>query len=263
MSKPRIAVLFSGQVRKNALNPDDSSDEIILNSQLINLFNDEFNECYDYDIFISTDKLNIQKAQELFDSHLKNIHFYETGYYLNEVHMETPPYEKVTKKPFNFEGKFVANGNLYQSFRLLDVHNLLIDYCNKTDTQYDLVVRARLDMEFKKSFVPHFREIIENSKIQAIAFQDQFIIGRPEIMKAYMRGLEAKYALYNLPIGNPGDWSMFIMSNEQYFKHFNDYYCKWAPEMQNTCVFLDYCYKKHINPGIALIGYNRDEYLAP
>lgn len=261
MSKPRIAILFSGQVRNNSLNPDQSLDESILDSFLLYLFNDEFSSLYDYDIFISTDKLDIEKAQFIFCDHLKNVHFYETGYYLNEVHLETPPFERATNRPFNFEGKYIAKGNLYQAYRQLDAHNLLTDYCNKTNTCYDIVVRARLDMPLKLPFVPYFSEILSNKEIEVITFQDQFIIGRPEIMKAFFRGLETKYALYSQPLGTPGDWSKFIMMNDQYFNNFNDYYCKWAPETQSTCLFLDYCYTNKIDPGKALVGYDRDAHI--
>jgi hypothetical protein len=259
---PRIAFLFSGQVRKNSLNPDEQTDETILDSFHMNLFNDELKAKYDYDVFISTDKLNIDKATAFFEGHLKNVHLYETGYYLNQVHLETPPYEKATARSFQFDGKFVANGNLYQSYRQLDAHNLLTDYVNKTDTQYDLLVRIRLDTILLKPFNQHFKEIIENPDIYAIAFQDQFIIGRPAIMKVFLRGLETKYCLYRSPLGNPGDWVNFIMTNEQYFKHFYDHYCQWAPEMQSTCLFLEYCYKNNINTTKALLGYDRNQYLS-
>lgn len=259
---PKIAFLFSGQVRKNSLNPDEPNSETILDSFRTNLFNDEFKTTYDYDVFISTDKLNIAKAQDFFGDHLKNVHLYETDYYLNQVHIETPQFEKATKRPFQFDGKFIAAGNLYQAYRQLDAHNLLTDYINKTDTNYDLVVRARLDTVLLKPFNQYFKEIIGNPDRQAIAFQDQFVIGRPNIMKAYLRGLETKYCLYKAPLGNPGEWNMFIMSNAQYFKHFYDYYCQWAPEMQSLCLFLDYCYKNNIDTMTALNGYERDEYMA-
>lgn len=250
----RIAFLFSGLVRKNSLTTDQESDERILESFREHLFNEEFNTNYEYDIFISTDKLNIETAKEFFGEHLKNVHFYETGYYLNEVHLETPPYDRATKRPYDFEGKYIANGNLYQAYRMLDVHNLLTDYINKTDTTYDLVVRLRLDGRFLQSFLPHFRDILNSPEIHTIAFQDQFIIGRPGIMKAFMRGLETKYCLYKHPLGTRGDWSYCIMSNEQYFNHFEDYYCKWAPEMQGTCLLIDYCYKNRIDLSKALKG---------
>jgi hypothetical protein len=257
----RIAFLFSGLVRKNFLTTDENSDERILDSFRKHLFNEELSNICDYDVFISTDKLNVSKAQEFFGGHLKNVHFYETGYYLNEVHLETPSFERATKRPFNFEGKHIANGNLYQAYRMLDVHNLLTDYINKTDTNYDLVVRLRLDGYFPQPFLRHFKDIIENPEIHMIAFQDQFMIGRPGIMKALMRGLETKYCLYKSPLGNRGDWEYCIMSNEQYFNYFEDVYCKWAPEMQYTCLILDYCYRNNINLLKALKGYAVEAYV--
>ena len=252
----RIAFLCSGQLRKSSLTIDDDSDERILHSFREHLFNEELRALCEYDVFMSTDpKLHIAKTQEFFGEHLKNIHMYETGYYLHDVHIETPPFERATNRPYHFEGKYVAKGNLYQAYRMLDVHNLLTDHMNKTDTEYDLVVRLRPDGRFLQSLLPHLKDILAHPDIHIITFQDQCIIGRPGIMKAMMRGLETNYCFYKQPLGKRGDWNFCMMRNEQYFDCFTDMYCTWAPEMQFTCLLLDYCYRKNIDTAKALKGY--------
>ena len=79
----RIAFLCSGQLRKSSLTTDEHSDERVLQSFREHLFNEELRAFCEYDVFMSTDPtLHVAKTQEFFGEHLKNIHMYETGYYL-------------------------------------------------------------------------------------------------------------------------------------------------------------------------------------
>lgn len=64
--KKNIAILFSGQMRKNSLKSYDFNDNTIINSISLNFINDEFKNKYNYDIFISTDNANIEKIIEYF-----------------------------------------------------------------------------------------------------------------------------------------------------------------------------------------------------
>ena len=54
----KVCYLFSGQIRKNSLKDNLSTDTTILDSYK-NIFNDRIKEKYDCNIFISTDTINI------------------------------------------------------------------------------------------------------------------------------------------------------------------------------------------------------------
>ena len=75
-TKPRIAILYSGQSRSNGLNPNVKNDNRVIDSITQHFISPEFKEAYDYDIFISTDTLDIEKAKDYFGDHLKNVHFW-------------------------------------------------------------------------------------------------------------------------------------------------------------------------------------------
>jgi hypothetical protein len=81
-TKPRIAILLTGQMRANSMNPEYLADTIIHDSIRIHFLNTEFTDRYDYDVFISTDKISLKKAYEFYGNNLKNVHITETDEYL-------------------------------------------------------------------------------------------------------------------------------------------------------------------------------------
>ena len=82
-NKKSIAIFFSGQIRTNSLSNNKNNNNLILNSINLNLINVKFKNKYNYDIFISTDEIDINKTKNQFNNNLKNIHCIEKNYYLN------------------------------------------------------------------------------------------------------------------------------------------------------------------------------------
>jgi hypothetical protein len=62
----KIAILFTGESRINGLSNNEIITETILDSYKKYFFTDSFIENYDYDIFIITDDINIEKILEFF-----------------------------------------------------------------------------------------------------------------------------------------------------------------------------------------------------
>ena len=96
MTKTKIAILFSGEVRENGLGYNTFNElpkylkenylHDILESYEKNFFTSEFKNNVDYDIFISTDNINIEKTLDFFGKdNVKNIYLYNTDYYLHNI----------------------------------------------------------------------------------------------------------------------------------------------------------------------------------
>ena len=64
--KKRVGILFSGQIRSNSLNPNYNNDNIILDSISQYFLNSQFKEKYNYDVFISTDNIDVERAKSYF-----------------------------------------------------------------------------------------------------------------------------------------------------------------------------------------------------
>jgi hypothetical protein len=76
--KKNIAILFSGQIRSNSLSLNNNNNDLILNSMNINFINNDFKSKYNYDIFISSDEINVDKTMNYFENNVKNIFLSDT-----------------------------------------------------------------------------------------------------------------------------------------------------------------------------------------
>ena len=257
--KPRIAFLYSGEIRSNSLNDTVSNDSSILDTTATYLLNDELKMKYDYDIFISTNTIDVSAACAYFGEPLKNIHLYEKKFYLQPVQKEIPDYETFRRRyaTYNYEGKWVAKGNLWQMYRILDVANIMEQYVASTNTSYDLIVRCRLDTPFKSSMIHLFDEMIANPNVQAIAISDIYIMGRPAIMNHYLHALENNYMLYKK--GNH-TFDRFIMDHRRY-STCDEFGYRFSPEVQISETFFQYCIANNIEIASALKGYDQEPYL--
>jgi hypothetical protein len=171
--KKRIAIIFAGQIRSNSLSNNYASDNIILNSLKEYFLNNEFNEKYDYDVFISTEKINIEKAKLFFGDHLKNIYFYETKWFLNEIEEDIIEYnffkEKYLKTDFGDYPNHIEE--LYQYYRVYCGYLLSKDYEKKNNIKYDYYVRIRPDSRLMQDLNSLF-DIIETTN-KKIIFEDE------------------------------------------------------------------------------------------
>lgn len=62
MEKPRIAFLFSGQSRNSILSLNQINHTAITDSWDKYIFNTDLKEAYDYDVFITSDNMDINKT---------------------------------------------------------------------------------------------------------------------------------------------------------------------------------------------------------
>ncbi len=258
--KKRIAFLYSGQIRSNNLSDASENDSFITDSWLLNVFNDEFKSKYDYDIFISTNTIDIERTKKFFgENNVKNIHLIESNYYLKPIDNHIPPIEFLNNIHYSnvppSERHWIKNHSLWQSYRMYDVMNLFKNYIKSTNQNYDIVCRSRLDTPFKKNMLFVFDELINNQQLQSITFSDIFTIGRPEIMINYMNVFEDKFIYYGQNCNYFNDWSYFIYTRNQHYEKSNDRWWKYAPEKIYTERILDYCRNNNINPNEALKGY--------
>ncbi len=252
----KVAILFSGQIRSNQLNDQVKNDSLVNDSVQKYFLNEEFKQKYDYDIFISTDTINLQGAKDFFGQNLKNIHLYEKDFYLKPIHFPIAPFEKFQEiyKTYNFEGKYVSPGNLMQMYRILDVCSLM----EAENIGYDVIVRCRLDTVFKQNLVPLFDELTRSSVLEVIALTDQFILGKPCAMIHYLHTFAELYMKYRR---TKQDFDYFIMDSKKYYQEGNEHWWLFSPELQQSECFFEYCNQNNLVVKEVLKGYNHEDWL--
>ena len=242
--KKKVAFLFSGQSRTNSLNHKYRKDNLVCESIQKNVLTNEFKNKYKYDIFISTDDLHIENTFNFFGKeNIKNMHFFDTGYYLNEISYNIKSYDEmlVRYKNHNFEDNQIYENNVCQYYRLYDCYNLLCNYANVND--YDYIIRIRLDSVINVNITRYLECLDLYEKKLLFGFRDEFGIGRVDIMHEYALLVKtlADYKIddnrYNF-IGNEG----LITSSEYYQlerKRWN-----YAAETQLYERLFKYCNRK-------------------
>jgi hypothetical protein len=195
--KKRVCILFSGQTRCSGLNPEYVQDNIIIESLRSYLLNDKFKEQYNFDVFIATDKIDINKAYELFgEDNIKNICLYETNWLLNKCECNIHPFEYYANEysKINFNGCDAHPSGLFMLYRLHLAYILMKNYQNKTGTTYDYIVKLRPDSKLSKDIMPLF-DILETTDVQIISEHDHFAIVKSEFSDVF--NLIGNYGKYN------------------------------------------------------------------
>lgn len=232
--KKRVGILFSGQIRSNSLNPNYNKDDIILNSISQYFLNSQFKEKYNYDVFISTDDIDVEKAKSYFGRNLKNINITEKNWFHNP--MKTTPnsfdyyYEKYASK--NFDGHETHLHTLYQYYRMYINYLMLKNYQDDSNQTYDYFVRIRLDARIMQDLNLVF-EYLENTEKSIFIEHEQLMIVKPELENVFM--LIEHYGTYEEPVQNKYAIYLYLtggcpLATEQVMK-----YC---PEKQ----FVDHIY---------------------
>ena len=182
--KRRVAIVYSGQTRTNALNSSYKKDNVILDATNKYFLNDEFKSKYEYDVFISTDGIDITKAKEFFGSNLKNINITKEDFYLNKIDTSNvKPYEyyynryQEKTKDAKYNGQPVPNyiQNLHQYYRMYCGYNMLIQYQRATSTKYDYIIRIRPDSRIMRN-ISTLMNILDTTDAQVITEHDQLTI---------------------------------------------------------------------------------------
>jgi hypothetical protein len=178
MIKKRVAILYSGQIRTNSLNDNYTADTIILDSVKEFFLNGTFNEKYDYDVFFSTNSMNIEKAKTFFGEHLKNIHLTEQNWYMNPIRYITIPFSEIYQKYMettDFDGCEHSSHHVHQFYRLYCAYKLAKDYEFKNNVTYDYYVRIRPDSRLMQDVNPLFH-IMETTSKEIIMEHDHLCI---------------------------------------------------------------------------------------
>lgn len=199
--KKRVGIIFSGQMRSNSLNPNFTHDNIILESINKYFLNEEFKNKFDYDIFISTDTIDIDKSLDFFKDNLKNIHISETNWYMTPISSSINNYEyfynNFLDKIKNYSRYNIYLHSLHQYYRMYCAYIMLKDYQSKTNTHYDYFVRIRPDIRIMQDLFPIF-ELLENSNKHIFIEHELLIIVKNELEDIFK--LIENYGSYNQSI---------------------------------------------------------------
>ncbi len=204
--KKRVGILFSGQMRANSLNPNYTKDTIILDALSKHIFNQEFNDKYEYDIFISTDVIDVEKTKLFFGSHLKNINITEQKWFLSPINADLQDYE-------NYHNKFISRNfgdytyyphALYQYYRMYISYLMLKNYQQENNIEYDYMMRIRLDARIMQDINILFDYLettnkqifIEHEQLMIIKSEHQNVFKLIEYYGSYDENVRDKYGIY-------------------------------------------------------------------
>jgi len=127
--KSKIVIVLTGQLRTNNCCFGDDKDNIVSDSFKTYFINDELKNNYDYDIFISTDKIDIEKTLNYFGKdHLKNIFTSDDNKYLIPIKSEIQSLQyyldRYNKKDFKNNTKYTnVVPQLYRHYNALNMIN--------------------------------------------------------------------------------------------------------------------------------------------
>jgi len=190
----RVAILFPGKMRSNSLNPFYKDDDIIINSIKKYLLNNSFKNNYDYDIYFSTDTIDLLYALKTFGNNLKNVqlvdldnvHSTENDWYLNEIKHKIKGFEyykeKYLKIDFKNEDKCLSHINQY--YRLYCAYNMAKCYEEENNIKYDYFIRIRPDSRLMQDVSLLF-EIMETTNKLFITEHEQIYIVKPELQEIF------------------------------------------------------------------------------
>jgi hypothetical protein len=232
--KKRVGFLFSGQIRSNGLRPN-RNDTTILDSIAQFILNRQFTEKYDYDIFISTDCVDIEKAKTFFGYHLKNINITENDWFHNPIKTTPKPfanyYTEYTKKVFNdYIPHFHA---LFQYYRMQMCYLMLKNYQEESNIKYDYYVRVRMDSLIIQDLYPVFEYLEENVEKLIFIEHEQLMIIKPGLENIF--NLIEYYGTYEEPIQSKNAIYLYLTAGN---KIENETTMKYSPEKQ----FVDHIY---------------------
>ena len=196
--KKKIAICITGQTRTNSC-CNNYKDDVVLNSIKENFINEEFKSTYDYDIYISTDDLNLNKTQSYFGNKIKNIHFFKENtsidtYYNKQVKIKSyndcyNEYKKkmlIDKDEVN-EPTFLNNFIIL--YRFYDVLNMI----NAEGVKYDYIINTRFDFLYKENIIKY----INTQNMFQSCKGGIFVMGTEDVMKYYLNVMNS-YGDYNL-----------------------------------------------------------------
>ena len=199
--KKRLAFLFTGNARTSPWSsPEAMSDSVILDSYKKYVFTEELRERYDFDVYVSTDRLSLKLLKEFFGAHLINLHNLDDNFYAVPPHQNVLPVPKLEHCLERYASRAKHPlctdypGSIHQHYKVLDAFALLLEHT--PHCTYDFIVRVRLDTQFTGPFLTCVQLLEDNPTAEVVMDHDWFAVGRPSIMYAYCTGLLNKYGNY-------------------------------------------------------------------
>jgi hypothetical protein len=244
----KICFILSGQIRKNSLRDELSTDNTITDSFNEYIFNKKLKEKYDYDIFISTDTIDIKKTLNFFSKEkVKNIHCSNNDFYLNPITKNIPSvnyYDGLYHKN-HIDGYQHHERSVYQYHRLYDCYNLAENY--NSINNYDYIVRMRLDMAFNND-INNYLEILDNDpNIHIFCHGDVFAIGRKNIMKEYCTTINNKFGKYNKHYYKKNyNFKNSIIGYEHFYSN-DPVEWSYSPEFQIYECLFEFCEENNLD----------------
>ena len=251
--KKQVAIIYNGQIRTNPLSvrPHGRGSEI-LNSIKEHFLNDEFKEEYDYDVFVSTDNLDVQAANEFFENRLVNVALWEERKILHPISSPMPDHSKLYGKfqSIDFQGYPSHSNQYHQYYRASLAYQMIIDYQKK----YDYFIIIRPDLKFQKSILHIFQELENGRKV--FMEHNLFSVASFEMIDVYFE-LAHRYGEFHVNRGDGGN----TCGEYPNFCPMNCNNIKFSSEMQETNCFYYMLEKRGYNPQEHFFGsvYNGED----
>ena len=243
MPKERVAFLISGQARTNPLSLNPVKHSAITDSWDKYIFTEGLKETYDYDIYISTDNLDIDATTAYFGDHVKNIHCMDTDWYYKPINNMIESVDNYVNS-YSVPAIFKSYPNVVQeAYKMYDCYNLM------KEVQYDYIVRLQFDTVFHHNiedclFKLNYKDIIVCGAVCAIGKYDvmswvhQLVLfnGTYNPYKAE----QIDMLVWNHPL--PGDFIRWAYSYEsQTSEHIRKYYTDKGLSVDDAVFNMDLC----------------------
>ena len=215
--KPRIAIIYSGQMRTNSLGTrlEGGSDTAIVDSTRRFLLTPEFTDRFDYDVFISTDNLDVRRTMTFFgDAHVKNIHLSDTDFKL-VPYPAIPEFEGFLNKytSIDFVHKPPFTEQLIQYHRVLDTHAMIQSFCGShPDGGYTYAgfIKLRPDLELLQDMVPLVRRVVETDEIDVMMERNLLWVCKAKYLEALT--IIRRYGSYTKLPPDPAQYTFLGLS---------------------------------------------------
>jgi hypothetical protein len=249
IKKKNIALLFCGQTRTNPLSNNSVKHEIITDAWEKYIFTERFKELYKYDIYISTDDIDIDKTLEYFGKeNIKNIHTLDNDWYLNPVKNKIPSQSTVDSSIEKAPEGYVDHSHIIpQYYKLFDAYNLI----NNNAVEYDYITRLRFDTVIHTDILECLNRL-ESGGPDLIVYVDMFLLGRPAVMNYILQFIHSinKLNVYSdKTLGKmllwdskllPADEKLWAYSPEgQISEYLRQYYLKQNIDAETKIINMD------------------------
>lgn len=243
---PRIAFLISGQSRTNGLGLNPTKHSAILDSWDKYIFTNEFKANYEYDIFITTDNLDVSATLEYFGpDRVKNVHLMDTDYYMKSVTVIPPVSEYLHS--YKIPCGFMCYPNMvHQLYKMFDCFNLM----KEEGLPYDYIVRLRFDIVLHHDIMDCLAKL---NMVEMVNYSEIFFLGKYECMSwAYQlllhNGVYNPYETGHYMLGwgkdrkLPNERHIWAYSHEaQASEHMYKYYEERKQSVDDTVFRMDLC----------------------